>query len=114
MSMILEIGEAELEQMVLSRIMEALPKLIHSAIHKGVSYTPSRKTVNGVTEPARNTKCGQIWQELDLLVVAGVQPTLNQIQRLGAAHGWNANNTKTEYYAWKRFHSGDFAERIAG
>ena len=79
MSIPMEIGEKELEALVLNKLWMLYQDLFALPCTK-VLHSPPPVEQNGVTEPARNSKCGQIWEELDLLAADGVNPTLNQIQ----------------------------------
>ena len=49
---------------------------------------------------------GQFAQgELDrVMKEVGDVPTLQQMFQLASDKGWNANNTRIEYYQWRRFH----------
>lgn len=49
-------------------------------------------------------RCAQVWKTLDGLYQQNRIPTVDDILRVGRRRRWNPNNTRTEYYAWRRSH----------
>ena len=86
---------------------------MHEAVHASLvkvalqadSVAPSgRQIQNGVREPKAGGRCDAVWKRLDKMRAAGMEPTLAEAQAVSAAEGWNANNTRIEFYNWRHFH----------
>jgi hypothetical protein len=105
--------EAEFEKAVLEHLTKVLPAAVHEAVHaclvrnvlaQGGAAPSERKIQNGVREPKHGGKCYTVWAKLDTMRSAGMEPTLPEVIAMAHAEGWNANNTRIEYYNWRRFH----------
>jgi hypothetical protein len=48
--------------------------------------------------------CAQVWKELDRIQKRKPVPSLGDIMRVSSRRNWNENNTRIEYYAWRRAH----------
>lgn len=121
--------EKEIEGLVLQRIAEMLPGVVHDAVHEGVIHiipdsAPAAEQPakaggaklldvikiekNGVVRPPRPGKCLEVWQALDAMYKPkgrkpAVMPTLQQIKDHAIAQGWNESNARVEFYRWKKF-----------
>lgn len=100
--------EAQFERAVLERLNLVLPAAVHEAVHACLTVAANdpveRKVQNGIREPQANGRCDAVWKRLDKMRGAGMQPTLAEAQAVSAAEGWNSNNTRIEFYNWRRFH----------
>lgn len=56
--------------------------------------------------PVRRTagKCAQVHRQLDRMVAKQGTPALREIAKIGLKRGWNPNNTRSEYYSWRKAH----------
>jgi hypothetical protein len=45
-----------------------------------------------------------VWKRLDKMREAGMEPTLAEAFAVSESEGWNANNTRIEFYNWRHFH----------
>jgi len=106
-------NEAEFEKAVLEHIGKVLPAAVHEAVHaclvkvalsQGDAAPSERAIQNGVRHPKHGGKCHTVWAKLDTMRKAGMEPTLPEVIAMAHAEGWNANNTRIEYYNWRRFH----------
>jgi hypothetical protein len=53
--------------------------------------------------PKRGGRCEAVWRELDRMEARRkAVPRLSEIRKAGARKGWNENNTRIEYYQWRR------------
>ena len=64
----------------------------------------TREVRNGVKRPLPGGKCDAVWQALDQLRAAGVDPSTKEVKDLSVAKGWNTNNSTAELSQWRRFH----------
>ena len=100
-------NEEEFEKAVLERLSKVLPAAVHDAVHACITTAQAdseRRTQNGIREPKRGGKCHVVWTKLDSMRSAGMEPNLQEVTAMSQAEGWNVNNTRIEYYNWKRFH----------
>ena len=69
----------------------------------GLKREANRPKQNGVTRPSAGGKCAAVWEALDAMVAAGVQPNSKLVRELADAKGWNVNNAQCELSAWRKF-----------
>ena len=98
-----QIDPASIEAEVVRSVTETLPQIIHQAVSAATQTSVKRKSQNGITEPVAGGKCHEIWLELDKMNASGKELTLTAIAGLAKTKGWNANNTRIEFYNWRRF-----------
>lgn len=97
-----------LEETTVNKILEmlepSLREIVHKAVTEGVVHgnhtdTPPR----AVHRPKAGGRCAAVWDQLDAMKTAsGVVPELQSILKVGKRKRWNANNTRVEYYAWRK------------
>jgi hypothetical protein len=108
-----------LEETAVNKILEkldsVLPEIAKTAVAEAIVYAmhndkvaiPKRESRSFAPKEARKPKeggvCEAVWKELDRLKVKskGV-PKLADIQKVGDRKGWNPNNTRVEYYQWRK------------
>jgi hypothetical protein len=108
--------QTSLEQAVLRSIRSNLKSLVHKAIleviESEVKEGPEqpkdrskedRQVRNYVRYPKPGGRCHAVWMELDKL---GEQDgaDLPAILKVAKKKGWNINNTRVEFYRWRKFH----------
>lgn len=83
------------ERTVAAELTKVLPQIINNSIRRAIRTQDSH--------PNEGTKCRSVWNELDKMTKeAGHAPTLQEILGVARTKRWNANNTRTEYYHWRR------------
>jgi hypothetical protein len=104
---------------VLERLEAALGPIVHEAVSEAIvhamhadgaampkaeprSFAPKGEAVE-VKLPKEGGLCAAVWTELDKLAKKGT-PELQAILKVGGRKGWNANNTRVEYYRWRQAH----------
>ncbi|MBY8821387.1 hypothetical protein [Sphingomonas colocasiae] len=56
---------------------------------------------NGETPPTElSIKCRAVWEYLN----DNRELTVAEIREVGRLKGWNDNNTRQEYYRWRKYH----------
>lgn len=93
-------NEADLEKAVLERLRKVLPDAVHAAV-QACLVAPVKES--GIHKPKPGGKCAAVWEVLDQLRAAGTVPSVRSLEGLAKKHGFNLNNTRTEYYLWRRF-----------
>lgn len=104
--------EETVEQEVLKRLEKPLHIVVHEAVLQAIAEA-SRITEQSVTEvqgedephrPKAGGRCAAVWETLDAMRDKGEIPTLKEILAIGRRKKWNENNTRIEYYQWRKFH----------
>jgi hypothetical protein len=54
--------------------------------------------------PSGNGVCAQVWKALDRLSRRNPRPSITDILKVSSRKGWNNNNTRVEYYRWRKAH----------
>lgn len=99
--------ERILEDLLVKKLEPDLRRTIRSSL-SGVfrSVAPDAAVVSRSVEktPKAGGKCAAVWDELEKQFSREPNkiPALDDIMRVGKSHGWNSNNTRVEYYAWRR------------
>lgn len=65
---------------------------------------PDRIVQNGVRRPKDGGICASVWQELDRMRAAGIEPSTKDIREWSIEKGLNVNNSMAELSGWRRFH----------
>lgn len=93
--------------------MESLPRIVHSAIRKGVvaaakapsstqDAEPGEASPKSTARPAEGGRCAKVWEALDKTAKErGEVPTLQEVQKLARRKRWNANTARVQYYRWR-------------
>lgn len=101
---LVKVLEETVEGEVLRNIQRPLASVVHkavmAAIRKAASATAQEKVL--VQRPSPGGRCAAVWDELDRIYIEGHVPTLKQVLELGKEKRWNLNNTRIEYYQWRR------------
>jgi hypothetical protein len=105
---------AVLQRTIEAQVMEQLPRIVHSAIRKGVvaaAKGPAPAEANeatataqeAVTRPVAGGLCAKVWDTLDSITKdkSGALPTLQEVQKLARRKRWNANTARVQYYRWR-------------
>jgi hypothetical protein len=105
---------AVLQQTIEAQVMEQLPRIVHSAIRKGVvaagkapaaaqEQEASDTTPKSNARPAEGGRCAKVWEALDSITKdkSGTVPTLQEVQKLARRKRWNANTARVQYYRWR-------------
>lgn len=101
---ILEKLDGVLPEIAREAVREAIVHAIHA---EGVSV-PKRRTARSQTpgdvkRPREGGRCDAVWKELDKLQAKkDAVPKLADIQKVGERRSWNPNNTRVEYYQWRK------------
>jgi hypothetical protein len=117
---IVRVLEKTVESKVLKGLRGTLPTLVHDAVHEAIltavrrsdtlpiGRAPvrprSRKSTTSSTpsRPKAGGRCEAVWKELDKLRAKSGIPTLKDVLRMGQRKHWNPNNTRVEYYQWRK------------
>jgi hypothetical protein len=82
-------------------IDQAIKRAVKSAIVSAVATEP--QPAPKLARPAAGGRCAAVWETLDKLTADGKPlPTLNDMRKIGRRRRWNENNTRIEYYRWRR------------
>lgn len=105
-----------LEAKVLRKLKRSLSEAVHEAVRELANDPPSlpkgkhasdkeRPSRRGVTRPLPGGLCDAVWAELDKIYARRKKapPTLHEILEIGRKKGWNTNNTRVEYYCWRKY-----------
>jgi hypothetical protein len=85
-----------LEPMMRAQLRKSLLRSLGSAARSAPAEVESPR-------PREGGKCAMVWSELDRLrAKKNDVPTLADIMVISNAEGWNENNTRVEYYNWRR------------
>lgn len=124
---LIEVMEKTLYDEALRLIQKPLKLAVHDAVMAGIvaashvepepaptveRQPQKRRQARPVTtrkdtleKPREGGRCAAVWDELDKLADKfGDTPTLQRIQAVAERKGWNENNTRIEYYRWRRAH----------
>jgi hypothetical protein len=67
--------------------------------------TPAPATPAPAGKPHKPGRCKIVHETLDAMHrAAGAVPTLKQVMTISRRKRWNENNTRVEYYNWRRAH----------
>lgn len=90
-------------------VAEVLKKLegsVRTAIKHAVTRTVGRMPgpTSNDNAPKAGGKCAAVWSQLDELAkrYPGQVPKLTEVMNASRKAGWNDNNTRVEYYRWRR------------
>ena len=98
-------GREVLEETTVNKILEMLEPSLRSIVHKAVSEGVVHGDHTNATphRPKAGGRCAAVWDQLDAMKLSsGVVPELQSILKIGKRKKWNANNTRVEYYAWRK------------
>lgn len=85
------------ESSVVADLNKNLPRIIRDSVARAMSITSAQK------RPSDGTKCATVWSELDQLMKQKDEiPSLSEIQQIARRKRWNLNNTRVEYYNWRK------------
>ena len=70
----------------------------------GLKIEKEREERNGIKKPSVGGQCRAVWDALDAMVEAGMQPTAKHVKVLAEEREWNSNNASIEFYQWRKFH----------
>lgn len=114
---IVQVLEQTVETEVLKRIGEPLRAVVHDAVREAIvaashveevpaesTAEEAARTSNEPRRPKAGGRCAAVWDELDQLHKDDGVPSLKQIMAVGKRRKWNENNTRVEYYQWRRAH----------
>lgn len=97
MDKILEKLEGPLQGIVHDALSEAIVHAMHAEPR---SFAADRET--SIRLPKEGGLCAAVWIELDKVHAKKGTPTLKEALKIGARKKWNPNNTRVEYYAWRK------------
>mgnify|MGYP003397738038 CR=1 FL=1 len=98
------------ETEVLKRIEEPLRTVVQDAVKEAITTASKIESEDKQPlkaeqqRPKTGGRCAAVWDELDKLNKNQKVPSLKQIITVGKRKKWNENNTRVEYYQWRRFH----------
>jgi hypothetical protein len=112
---IVEVLEKTVTTEVMKRIGVPLQAVVHDAVVEAIaaaSHTgevpaqaePKQVQSADVHRPKAGGRCAAVWDELDRIRTGNGVPMLSDIMKVGRHLKWNDNNTRVEYYAWRKFH----------
>jgi ribosomal protein L12E/L44/L45/RPP1/RPP2 len=118
---IVEVLEKTVTTEVTKRIGALLQAVVHDAVVEAivaashVGETPAEaapaepkqaQAAQGANphRPRAGGRCAAVWDELDRLRAENDVPMLSDIMKVGRQRKWNENNTRVEYYQWRKFH----------
>lgn len=73
------------------------------SLKRTASRLLEREVRNGVLSPMPGGRCELVWLALDDLHKKG-HSDLQHLKEVSDRKKWNWNNSRTEYYRWKKFH----------
>lgn len=94
----LKAAYAEPKEPQVTTVQETPAPLVLTAV-----TTAAREERNGVKRPKAGGLCAAVWEALDSLLAAGVEPATKDVRDLATAKGWNLNNATAELSAWRKF-----------
>lgn len=117
MNTTIEVEGSKLIKFVETEVLHLLKEPLKDAVHEAVAHAVEKVALHP-THPAAHKPapadsavkaphkpggvCAAVWGELDRLAAKGETPTLAQIQKVGKRRKWNVNNTRIEYYLWRK------------
>lgn len=101
---VLEKLEEPLRNIVHEAVAEAIVHAVHADPRVRLPRRPARQRVSTeVKRPKEGGRCEKVWKELDRLAAKrDTPPQLQDILRVGERRSWNPNNTRVEYYQWRK------------
>lgn len=114
--------ESTVELAVVKAVRHNLRNIVHQALHNALGNELAievpvkkksslrqtagrlldREVRNGVLSPLPGGRCDVVWKALDALHVKG-KDNLKELHKVSDRKKWNWNNSRTEFYRWKRF-----------
>lgn len=104
-----QINEEAIQAEVIKRVAAMLPAAVHDAVVAAeageVSTVAAPRAVqHGVTAPKEGGRCAAVWDRLDTMRSAGMEPTVAEVLAVADQEEWNATTTRIQYYNWRKFH----------
>lgn len=93
MQNVLHIEETVIEQTVLSKLFEYLPRLVHDAVH-----SKAIQNNNGITEPVLNSPARRMWQHFD------IAKGFVNFERMSEQTKFSKRLIELEHARWKKYH----------
>lgn len=115
---IVEVLEKTVTTEVMKRIGAPLQAVVHDAVVEAIvaashvgevpaqaaQAEPKQEQDADPHRPKAGGRCAAVWDELDRLRAEDDVPMLSDIMKVGRQRKWNENNTRVEYYQWRKFH----------
>lgn len=111
---IVKVLEETVTTEVMKRLGAPLQAVVHDAVAEAIvaaSHVGDQpvKAVQAAQDddphrPRAGGRCAAVWDELDRLRAEDDVPMLSDIMKVGRQRKWNENNTRVEYYQWRKFH----------
>uniref|UniRef100_A0AAU7B8W5 Uncharacterized protein n=1 Tax=Pseudomonas phage BL5 TaxID=3109218 RepID=A0AAU7B8W5_9VIRU len=111
---IVKVLEETVTTEVMKRLGAPLQAVVHDAVAEAIvaaSHVEDQpaKAVQAAQDadphrPRAGGRCAAVWEELDRLRAEDDVPMLSDIMKVGRQRKWNENNTRVEYYQWRKFH----------
>jgi phosphatidylserine decarboxylase len=92
------------------KLKEILPQVLSEVIaatalqRKSAPAVRPSKQGHASFTPRAGGVCAAVWGELDKAQADGKVMSLQEVMKLSKRKKWNDNNTRAEYYRWRRAH----------